>query len=177
MVSVKEINNKNRTYYYFDDMNNIKDLDSNLLKIDKKSDKNVDVYYIGYIIMKDFDYVKINSVNLLYLIIDKVDWWIEGKSGNKYLALVSTDKIKEVLIKYTELRDKIKNLIKNTNGGKAGEYEKDFMKIKFISDDNLPLNKTWKLHNMIIVIRSVFQEHDKYCASFFWTNVCMSYKC
>ena len=73
MVSVKEINNKNRTYYYFDDMNNIKDLDSNLLKIDKKSDKNVDVYYIGYIIMKDFDYVKINSVNLLYLIIDKVD--------------------------------------------------------------------------------------------------------
>ena len=73
MVSVKEISNKNRTYYYFDDMNNIKDLDSNLLKIDKKSDKNVDVYYIGYIIMKDFDYVKINSVNLLYLIIDKVD--------------------------------------------------------------------------------------------------------
>ena len=52
--------------------------------------------------MKDFDYVKINSVNPLYLIIDKVDGFIEEKNGNKYLTLVSKDKNKEVLIKYTE---------------------------------------------------------------------------
>ena len=44
-------------------MINIKDFDSNLLKIDKKSYKNIDIYYIGYITMKDFDYVRINSVN------------------------------------------------------------------------------------------------------------------
>ena len=58
--------------------------------------------------MKDFDYVKINSVNPLYLIIGGVDGCIEEKNGNKYLTLVSTDKNKEVLIKYTELWDKIK---------------------------------------------------------------------
>ena len=61
--------------------------------------------------MKDSDYVKINSVNPLYLIIDKTDEYIEEKNGNKDLTLVSTDKNKEVLIKYVELWDKIKNLI------------------------------------------------------------------
>ena len=106
--------------------------------------------------MKDYDYAKINSVNPLYLIIDKVDGSIEAKNGNKYLTLVSTNKNKEVLIKYKELWDGIKNLIK------SGEYGKDFMKIKFNSDDNLPLNKRLKIHNMAIVIRSVFEEDGKY---------------
>ena len=61
--------------------------------------KTIDVYYIGYITMKDSDYVKIKSVNLLYLIIGEVDGFIEEKNGNKYLILDSTDKCKEVLIK------------------------------------------------------------------------------
>ena len=73
MRIIKEINIKNRTYYFFDDIINIKDFDSNLLKIDKKSYKNIDIYYIGYISMKDSGYAKINSGNSLYLIIDKVD--------------------------------------------------------------------------------------------------------
>ena len=133
MGNVKEINIKYQTYYFFDDMINIKDFDSNLLKIDKQSYKNNEIYYIGYITMKDSDYIKINSVSPSYLIIDKVDGFIEEKNENKYLNLVSADKKKEVLIKYTELWDKIKNLIE-CNFIKAGEYEKDFMKIKFNSD-------------------------------------------
>ena len=71
MGNIKEINIKYWTYYFFDDMINIKGFDSNLLKINKKSDKNIDIYYIGYITMKDSDYAKINSVNPLYLIYDK----------------------------------------------------------------------------------------------------------
>ena len=47
MGNIKEINIKSRTYYFFDDMINIEDFDQNLLKIDKKSYKNVDIYYIG----------------------------------------------------------------------------------------------------------------------------------
>ena len=80
MENVKEINIKNRTYYFFDDMINIKYFDWNLLKIDKKSYKNIAFYYIGYITMKYSDYVKINSVNPLYMIIDKVDGCIECNS-------------------------------------------------------------------------------------------------
>ena len=72
-TNIKEINIKNWTYYFFDDMINIEDFDSNLLKIDKKSYKNIDINYIGYIRMEDSDYVKINNVNPLHLIIGKVD--------------------------------------------------------------------------------------------------------
>ena len=92
MRNVKEINIKNRTPYFFDDMINIKDFDSNLLKIDKNSYKNIDIYYIGYITMKDSDYVKINSLNPLYLTFDKEDGYIKENKGNKYLTLVSTSK-------------------------------------------------------------------------------------
>ena len=68
----------------------------------------IDIYYIGYITMKDSDYVKNNTVNPFYLIIDNVNEYIVEKSGNKYLTLVvSTDKNKEVLIKYTKFCDKI----------------------------------------------------------------------
>ena len=62
MRNIKEINIKNRTFYFFDDMICIKIFDSDLLKIDKKSyngiaSKNIDIYYIGYVTMKDSDYV------------------------------------------------------------------------------------------------------------------------
>ena len=84
-------------------MVNIKKCYPNLLKIDKKSYKNIDIYYMGYIAMKDSDYLKINSVNPLYLIIDEVDGYFEEINGNKNLTLVSTDKNKEILTKYIEL--------------------------------------------------------------------------
>ena len=70
MVQVKEINIKNRGYYFCDDMINIKNFHSNLLKIDKKSHEDIDIYYISYIMIKKFsDYENIRSVNPLYLII------------------------------------------------------------------------------------------------------------
>ena len=79
-------------------MINIKISDSNLLKIDKKSYKNIDIYYTGYIaIQKIDDYENIYSVNPLYFIINTADEYIEEKNGNKYLTFASTDKNKEVL--------------------------------------------------------------------------------
>ena len=71
--------------------------------------------------------------------------------------------------KYTELWDEIKYLIKTVNGGKSGECGKDFVKIKFISDEDLLLNinKPLKFHAMTIVIRSVFQENGKYYPQIF----------
>ena len=91
------------------------------------------------------DYENIYSVNFLHLIIGEVDGNIEEKNGSKYLVFGSADENKEVLKKYTELWDGITNKIKTINGGKKGEYGKDFMKIKFDTDDNLPLNKPLNL--------------------------------
>ena len=70
-IAVKIINIKNRTYYFFHDMINIKNFDLNLLKIGKNSYKNIDIYYIGYVtIRKIDDYEIIYSVNPLHLIVD-----------------------------------------------------------------------------------------------------------
>ena len=60
-------------------MINITNFDPNLLKIDKKSYKNIDIYYIESITMKDSDYVKTNSVNPLHLIICETDGYFEEK--------------------------------------------------------------------------------------------------
>ena len=111
--------------------------------------------------MKEIHYVQISSINPLYLIIGKVDGYIEEKNGNKYLTQNSTDNNKELLAKYTKLWDGINNLIIEMND-KPGKYGKDFMKIKFNSADDLPLNKTLKLHNLTTFVRSVFQEDGKY---------------
>ena len=107
-------NKEKSNFLFLDDMINIKEFDTNLLKIDKKSYEN-----------------------------------------------------NEVLKKYNELWDGIKNEIETINGGKtsnrnSGEYDNDFMKIKLNSDDSLPWNKTLKLHNIRINIRSVFEEHSKF---------------
>ena len=83
------MNIKNRTYYFYDDMVNIKDFDPNLLKLDKTSFKNIGVYYIGYITEKD--QYKINSVNPLYLLVHRIDGFIEEKEGSTYLNIASTD--------------------------------------------------------------------------------------
>ena len=79
MGNITEINIKNRTYYFFDDMINIEDFDPNVLKIDKKLYKNINIHYISYITIKDFDYVKIKSLNPLYFIISEVDRFMKKK--------------------------------------------------------------------------------------------------
>ena len=153
-------------------MINIKNFDSKLLKIDKKSYKNIDIYYIEYITMEyTGDYENIYSVNPLYFILGEVDGYIEEKNGSNYLVFASTNKNKEVLKKYAGLWDGIKNLIERAND-KAGECGKEFIKITFNSDDNLPLNKILKLHNLTVVVRSVFQENNKYYPQVF-LNECL----
>ena len=59
MGNIKEINIKNWTYYFFDDMINIANFDPNLLKIGRRSYKNIDIYYAEYVTMKDSNCVKI----------------------------------------------------------------------------------------------------------------------
>ena len=93
--------------------------------------------------------------------IGKVNGYIEEKNGSKYLVFDSADKNKEVLKKYNELWDGIKNEIETINGGKTSEYDKDFMKMKFDSDDDLPLNKQLKFPTVTIVVRSVFEDEGK----------------
>ena len=103
-ADVQSINIKIWTYYFFNDMINLENFDSNLLKIDKKSYENIDIYYIGYTTIKNIDdYENVYSVNPFYLIVNHANGYLGEKNGSKYLVFNNiTDERKKVIIKYTE---------------------------------------------------------------------------
>ena len=157
MGEIKHINSKNETYYFYNDQINLKDFDARLLKIDKKDYNEIDIYYIGYVTIKKIaDYNNINSVNPLYLMINEMIGHFEEKNENKYLVLDEIDENKEVLKKYEEVWEGIKKEIETINDGEKIDYGKDFKKIRFESNDDLPLNKPIKLCLLTIIIRSLF---------------------
>ena len=101
MGIVKQIDIKNRTYYFQNNMVDIKKFDSDLLKIDKKSYKDIGIYNIEYITVKKVDdYGNIYSVNPFHLIVDHVSGYIEEKEVNRSFIFDSTDENKELLKKY-----------------------------------------------------------------------------
>ena len=106
------------------------------------------------------DCENIYSVNPLYLLVNHTSEYIEEKNENKYLIFDSTDENKDLLKKCNDVWSGIKNKIEAISSDQW-DYEKDCMKIKFNSDDDLPLNKSLKFHNMTIIIRSDFEEDGK----------------
>ena len=118
MREVKQIEIKNRTYYFYNDMINLKKFEQNLLKIDKKSYKKIGIYNIGYITIKKIDdYKSVYSVNPLYLQVNHANGYIEEKNGNKYLIFddfVSENKelLKNMQMFGMELKTKLMTLKK-----------------------------------------------------------------
>ena len=102
----------------------------------------------------------VNSVNPLYLRINNVNGYIEEINEDKYLVFDDTHENKELLKRYDDVFNGIMDKIKKIDDDWL-EYAKDYMKIKFSSDDNLPLNKPLKFHNMTVTIRCVFSEDNK----------------
>ena len=125
------MNIKNQTYYFFNDMIDIRNFQSNLLKIDKKPYKDFDIYYIGYITIKKFgDYEKnIHSINPLYLIIPSAAGYFTEKNSEKHLILDSIEKYEEVL-------SGIKSEIETINSREEMHYEKHNTKIMVDTDDD-----------------------------------------
>ena len=136
-------------------MIDIRNFYSNLFKMDKKSHKDIDIYYIDYItITKYSDCENIHSVNPFCLIIYSAAEYCKAKMGEKYLIIDSTEKYGEV---WCGIISKIKTL----NGGKDLLYEKNYARIGINTDDDLPLNKPLKFPMLTIIIRCVFQEGKK----------------
>ena len=126
MRKVKQIEIKNRTYYFYNNMINLKNFDSNLLKIDKKHYKGINIYYFGYITIKKIDDCEIiHSVNPLYLLVNHASGYVEEKNENKYLIFDdSGNENKALLKKYTDVWSGIKSEIKAINGGEENNHEK-----------------------------------------------------
>ena len=140
--------------------------DSNMLKLDKKSYKNLEIYNIGYVAIKKIGYgYDINSVNPFYLCINNVNILkklknIEEINEDKCLVFDDTYENKELLKRYDDVFNGIMDKIKEIDDDWL-EYSKDYMKIRFSSDDNLPLNKPLKFYQMTITIRCVISEDNK----------------
>ena len=137
MGETKQINIKNRSYCLNRNLIDLKNFDAEYLKIDKKSYKNIDIYYIGCKpFIKIGDYWSYFTINPLYLDIAHASGYIEcnfvqcnsieEKNGNKYLVLDDIYENKEVLEKYEEVWEGIKKEIETINGGEKIEYGKDF---------------------------------------------------
>ena len=116
--------------------------------------------------IKDLKYVKIDSVNPLYLIFSNMNGHFEEINGNKYLIPASTNESKEMVKKYEELCSKIRDLIMSVSKI-SDDCDKKFMKIKFDSHGKLHLNKTIEISSMIIIVKAIFHENDKYYQELF----------
>ena len=99
-------------------------------------------------------------MNPLYSRITHASGYIEEINENKYLIFDFIDENKELFKKYNDAFNRIMGNIKEVSNDEC-DYEKDYMKIKFNSEDILPLNKALNFHNMTITIRSVFEEDGK----------------
>ena len=103
--TLKDMDIKSHAYYFFDNIINATNFDPNKIKIDEKSkiflfiNKNILIYYIGYVTIKDLKYAEMNSVNPLYLIINKVNGYFEEIIENIYLTLVSTNESRKIKTK------------------------------------------------------------------------------
>ena len=119
MGKIKQMNIKNRMYYFYNNQISVIDFDARLLKVDKNNYKEIDIYYTGYVTVKTIaNCNNINSVNPLYLMIDKMIGHFEEKSENKYLVLDDVNENKEVSQKYEEVWNGIKKEIETINGAK-----------------------------------------------------------
>ena len=163
-MAISQLNIECRTYYFYNNLINIKNFSSNDLKLDKKSVLCNDVSYIGYITKKP--QWNVNSVNPLYLMINKIKGHFEEVDGGKNLIISSENG--DIMQKYQEVFDGIKEIIKKINGYSYPiKYDANYMKIKFNTNDNILLNKIIYFPTITITIRSVTKKDVKYYPQLF----------
>ena len=156
-MTTRKLYIKNRTYYFYNDLIDLSNFEAINLNLDKKNWKDIDIYYIGYIDKEKPSDWEVNSANPLYLIINKVFCFVEEKKGVKYLSIDRS----EVLNKLNQVFNGLKCNIEKITGEKVN-YDSEFYKIKFITEDSLPLGKLIYFPTLTVVIRCVFGQNGIY---------------
>ena len=166
MGKIKMINIKSRSYYFYNDIINLDEFDGSNIKADRKNSDDIDIYYLGYEHKKKItECNEINSVNPLYFrITDMKGQFIKDKSDNVwYLIIFGNENVLRIFANiWKSIRTKIEE---NTSG--IVQYDKDYMRIKFESNDNLPTDKIVNIRLATIIIRSVFAQNGEYYPQLF----------
>ena len=160
MGTTKEINIKNRTCYYYNDIIDLDEFDESKIKVDKKDFNSIDIYYLAYEYKKKITECNIiRSGNPLYLrIVDIKGQFEKGKDDAWYLVISNKDDFYKKLV---DIFESIKNkIIEKT-------WDKDYLKIKFESNNIFPTDKDVNIHLATILIRAIFAKDGKYYPQLF----------
>ena len=162
----KQLDIRNRAYYFYNDLINLSHFSVNNLKLNKKTWKD-----IGYVVKNKLEEWKVNSVNPLYLIINKVFCFVEEENGVKYLKI---DRIGnfldlDVLTKWNQIFNGIKYHI-NKLSNEEVNFNSNYDKIKFVSNDSLPLGKLIYFPTLPVVFRCVFKQGDVFYPQIYLDN-------
>ena len=156
-MAVKQLDIKNKSYYFYNDLIKLSNFSVNNLKLDKKNWKDIDIYYIGYADKNKPQDWKVNSVHPLHSIINKVFRFVGEKNDVKYLNI---DKLK---IFSGTIRNQVFSGIEYYTEMISGEevnFDRDFEKNRFVSNDLLPLEKLIYFPTLTNVIRCVLKQAD-----------------
>ena len=168
MGELKKINIKNRTYYFYNDIINLDEFDGSKIKVDKKDFNDIDIYYLGYEHKKKISKCDvINSVNPLYLRIVDMNSQFEKDKDDAWYLIISGD---DDVFKLIDIFESIKNKITEKTWDVV-KYDKDYMKIKFESNNILPEGKDVNLRIATIIIRAIFAQDGKYYPQLFLDDV------
>ena len=155
-MSVRQLNIKNKTYYFYNDLINALNFEPVNLNLDKKTWKVIDIYYVAYVDKNKPEDWRVKSVNPLYLMINKVFRSVGEENGIKYFK-IEKNHCNPVLNKWNLVFDSIKNNIKEITNEEVN-FKNDFNKIKFISDDFLRQDKLIYFPTLTVVIRFIFKK-------------------
>ena len=165
MGTTKEVNIKNQTYYFYNDIIDLDEFDVSKIKVDKKDFNDIHIYYLGYEYKKKITECNvIKIVNPLYLrIVDVKGQFEKGKDDAWYLVISDKD---DVYKKLVDIFKSIENKITEKTWD-ALEYDKDYMKIKFESNNIFPADKNVNIYLSRIVIRAIFTKDGRYYPQLF----------
>ena len=160
MEELRQINTKNHSYYFYNDIIDFDEFDESKIKIDKKDFNDINISYLGYEYKKKITECNvINSVNPIYLRIrDITGQFKKNKDGNAWYLIISDDA--DILRKFANIWKIIRASIEE-NTDDIVQYDKNYMKIKFESNDNLPTDNIINMHQVTIIIRLLFQRGKK----------------
>ena len=166
MGEIKIINIKNQSYYFYNDIINLDEFDGSKIKAARKNFNDIDIYYLGYEHKKKItECNEINSVNPLYLrITDVTGQFIKDKSDNAWYLIIFCNE--NVLRIFANIWEGIRTKSEENAGGVV-QCDKDYMRIKFENNDNLPTEKTVNIRSATIIIRSDFAENGKFYPQLF----------
>ena len=162
-MNIESLKIKNKTNYNWDDIVYINDFDSNLLEIIKRESRiGANIYYIGYVLNPHYDY---NTIDPLYFVINRLIGFIEKIEGSndKYLVITKSMRNRKIINSFDNIWSHIENKINPNNFNNSNNNKiKDYDKLRFNSDIDLPLDTLIEFRSLIINVSCVIEKDGKY---------------